>query len=104
MNHFKMEVGDDGVAVIRFDVEGRTMNTLTHAGWDSLAELVEQIVASSEIRGAVITSGKKSGFCAGADLNEMIGYAGELPASAAELPTRINTTSSWITPLPIPIG
>ena len=78
-----MTVGGDGVAVVLFDCTTRSMNTLTAAGWDALAALIEQVKADPAIRGAVIASGKANGFCAGADLDEMMGYAGVRPSDEA---------------------
>lgn len=80
---FTMTVGADGVAVILFDCTDRKMNTLTAAGWDALAALIERVKADPAIRGAVIASGKDNGFCAGADLGEMMGYAGVRPRDEA---------------------
>ena len=80
---FTMQVGDDGVAVITFDCSSRTMNTLSAAGWDQLAALVERVRTEEAIVGVVITSGKQNGFCAGADLDEMMNYAGVRPADEA---------------------
>jgi 3-hydroxyacyl-CoA dehydrogenase/enoyl-CoA hydratase/3-hydroxybutyryl-CoA epimerase len=81
---FIMTVDADGVATVRFDSPGRTMNTLTTAGWNQLAENIDQIAQDRSITGAVIVSGKTNGFCAGADLGEMIGYAGKRPGSHSE--------------------
>lgn len=80
---FKMTVDADGVAFVLFDCTTRKMNTLTAAGWNALAELVERIKTDPAIRGAVIASGKSNGFCAGADLDEMMGYAGVQPPDEA---------------------
>ena len=80
---FTMTVKSDGVAVILFDCTMRKMNTLTAAGWDALAALVGEIKNDPAIRGAVIASGKANGFCAGADLGEMMRYAGVTPADEA---------------------
>ncbi len=81
ISDFMMVVDADGVAQIRFDAQGRTMNTLTAAGWAALAALVEQVASDPSVRGAVIASGKANGFCAGADLDEMMGYVGVTPAT-----------------------
>jgi 3-hydroxyacyl-CoA dehydrogenase / enoyl-CoA hydratase / 3-hydroxybutyryl-CoA epimerase len=90
MADFTMDVADD-VAMIRFDAIERTMNTLTAVGWEQLAGLVSRVAADDAVRGAIIFSGKANGFCAGADLDEMIGYAGCPPASAAEAEARFDT-------------
>src|SRR5260370_1394877 len=83
MSDFTMTVGEDLIAVIRFDAIGRTMNTLTNSAWDQLGALIQQ-VSADPIKGAVIISGKDNGFCAGADLDELILFAGNTPATEQE--------------------
>jgi 3-hydroxyacyl-CoA dehydrogenase/enoyl-CoA hydratase/3-hydroxybutyryl-CoA epimerase len=76
MENFKIEVDGDGVALVTFDVPGRSMNTITQAVMRELPQVVEQIKTDPAIKGAVIASGKPTGFCAGADLGELGGSAG----------------------------
>jgi 3-hydroxyacyl-CoA dehydrogenase / enoyl-CoA hydratase / 3-hydroxybutyryl-CoA epimerase len=71
METFKIDVDSDGVALVAFDVPGRSMNTITAKVMAELPQVVERIKTDAAIKGAVITSGKASGFCAGADLGEM---------------------------------
>ncbi len=71
MENFKIDVDADGIALITFDVPGRSMNTLTSQVMAEIPEWVERIKTDDAIKGAVLTSGKTSGFCAGADLGDM---------------------------------
>ncbi len=73
MENFKIDVDADGIALITFDVPGRSMNTLTSGVMAEIPEWVERIKTDDAIKGAVLTSGKASGFCAGADLGDMAG-------------------------------
>ena len=73
METFRIEVDADGVALVTFDVPGKTMNTITAQVTREFPQLVERIATDAAIKGAVITSGKTTGFCAGADLGEMGG-------------------------------
>ena len=73
MENFKIDVDADGIALITFDVPGRSMNTLTSGVMKEIPEWVERIKTDDAIKGAVLTSGKASGFCAGADLGDMAG-------------------------------
>jgi len=73
MENFKIDVDADGIALVTFDVPGRSMNTLTSGVMAELPQVVERIKTDDAIKGAVITSGKASGFCAGADLGDMAG-------------------------------
>jgi 3-hydroxyacyl-CoA dehydrogenase/enoyl-CoA hydratase/3-hydroxybutyryl-CoA epimerase len=73
LDTFTLEVDADGIALATFDVPGRSMNTLTAQAVKDLAAVTEEIATNAAIKGAVITSGKASGFCAGADLGEMGG-------------------------------
>jgi 3-hydroxyacyl-CoA dehydrogenase/enoyl-CoA hydratase/3-hydroxybutyryl-CoA epimerase len=71
MENFKIDVDSDGIALITFDVPGRSMNTITASVIRDLYEVVGRIKSDAAIKGVVFTSGKASGFCAGADLGEM---------------------------------
>ncbi len=75
--HFKFDVDGDGVALITFDSPNVSMNVLSNAVMTEMSELAEKIASDDQIKGAVITSGKKA-FCAGADLSELGGGMGAL--------------------------
>jgi 3-hydroxyacyl-CoA dehydrogenase / enoyl-CoA hydratase / 3-hydroxybutyryl-CoA epimerase len=71
----KVEVDGDGIALVTIDVPGKSMNV-----WDAdlmadFAKWVDEFIADDKVKGAVVTSGKASGFLAGADLN-MLGGGG----------------------------
>jgi 3-hydroxyacyl-CoA dehydrogenase/enoyl-CoA hydratase/3-hydroxybutyryl-CoA epimerase len=82
METFKIEVDGDGIALITFDVPGKSMNTLTLQAIKDLAEIGPRLKEDATIKGAVITSGKSSGFCAGADLNEVMGQLAKVDVKA----------------------
>lgn len=71
MENFKMEIDAEGIALILFDVPGRSMNTITASVLQDLGTLADRLKTDAAIKGAIIQSGKASGFCAGADLGEM---------------------------------
>ena len=71
MQNFSLDVGQDGIALVTFDAPDRSMNTLTSAVLQELGKIVARISTDTAIVGAVITSGKATGFCAGADLGEI---------------------------------
>ncbi|MBK8839024.1 MAG: enoyl-CoA hydratase/isomerase family protein [Hyphomonadaceae bacterium] len=70
---FSLDVDADGIAVATFDVPGRSMNTLTARAIQDLEAIADEVGSNATIKGLVITSGKTSGFCAGADLGELGG-------------------------------
>jgi enoyl-CoA hydratase/carnithine racemase len=78
MDNFKIDVDADGIALVTFDVPGKSMNTITVQVIAELGEVVERIKTDAAIKGAVIASGKASGFCAGADLDEIGAMTGGL--------------------------
>ena len=84
MENFKIDVDGDGIALITFDVPGRTMNTITIKATQELAEIAKQLKSDAKITGAVFASGKASGFCAGADLGEMDQIAGSSAGGGSE--------------------
>ena len=60
---------DTGFATLTLDVPGRSANTLASAVLDELGEQLTALERDTP-RGLVIRSGKRSGFIAGADINE----------------------------------
>jgi 3-hydroxyacyl-CoA dehydrogenase/enoyl-CoA hydratase/3-hydroxybutyryl-CoA epimerase len=65
--NFKLDIDGDGIALITWDMPGRSMNVIDLTVIEGLGAIVEKLAADSAVKGAVITSGKDT-FCAGADL------------------------------------
>lgn len=68
MTDFTMQKHGDGVAIITWDVPGKSMNVLSLDGAAELNQLIDDALADAAVKGVVITSGKKD-FAAGMDLN-----------------------------------
>jgi 3-hydroxyacyl-CoA dehydrogenase/enoyl-CoA hydratase/3-hydroxybutyryl-CoA epimerase len=67
MPNFKFDVDADGIALVTWDMAGRSMNVINADVIEELGKLVEKVAGDAAIKGAVITSGKDA-FCGGADL------------------------------------
>ena len=65
--NFKLDMDGDGIALITWDMPGRSMNVIDLSVIAELSDLVEKLAADEKEKGVVITSGKDT-FCAGADL------------------------------------
>ncbi|WP_430448138.1 3-hydroxyacyl-CoA dehydrogenase NAD-binding domain-containing protein [Rhodophyticola sp.] len=68
MTDFKMKTDADGVAVITWDVAGKSMNVLSRDAFEMVETLIDQALADDAVKGIVITSGKET-FAGGMDLN-----------------------------------
>jgi len=79
-----MDIDGDGIALLTIDVPGASMNVITPEVTSDLREHVKAITEDDAIKGAVITSGKSSGFVAGADLKAMAGQFGPAIAKGPE--------------------
>ncbi|MEM9350849.1 MAG: 3-hydroxyacyl-CoA dehydrogenase NAD-binding domain-containing protein [Pseudomonadota bacterium] len=83
MTDFTMSIGDDGVAIITWDVAGKSMNVMSLQGFEDLEAHIDEVLSNDSIKGAVITSGKTGSFAGGMDLNiiaKMKDEAGDNPA------------------------
>jgi 3-hydroxyacyl-CoA dehydrogenase/enoyl-CoA hydratase/3-hydroxybutyryl-CoA epimerase len=65
--NFKLDIDGDGIALITWDMPGRSMNLIDLSVIEELSKIVEQVAGDAAIKGAVVTAGKDT-FCAGADL------------------------------------
>jgi 3-hydroxyacyl-CoA dehydrogenase/enoyl-CoA hydratase/3-hydroxybutyryl-CoA epimerase len=70
--NFKVETDADGIALVTWDIPGRSMNVLDEATITELEEIVKQTSADAAVKGVVVTSGKEA-FSAGADLSMLEG-------------------------------
>jgi len=65
--NFKLESDSDGIALVTWDIPGRSMNVLDETSVVELETIVKDASADAAVKGVVITSAKEA-FCAGADL------------------------------------
>jgi 3-hydroxyacyl-CoA dehydrogenase / enoyl-CoA hydratase / 3-hydroxybutyryl-CoA epimerase len=72
--NFKLETDADGIALVTWDIPGRSMNVLDPTSIEELEAIVKQTTADAAVKGVVITSSKEA-FCAGADLSMLEGMS-----------------------------
>jgi 3-hydroxyacyl-CoA dehydrogenase/enoyl-CoA hydratase/3-hydroxybutyryl-CoA epimerase len=70
--NFKIETDSDGIALVTWDIPGKSMNVLDTATIEELGQIVTQTTGDAAVKGVVITSGKDA-FSAGADLSMLEG-------------------------------
>jgi 3-hydroxyacyl-CoA dehydrogenase/enoyl-CoA hydratase/3-hydroxybutyryl-CoA epimerase len=70
--NFKVETDADGIALVTWDIPGRSMNVLDTETIAELGQIVEATSADAKVKGVVVTSGKEA-FSAGADLSMLEG-------------------------------
>jgi len=74
--NFRFETDADGVALVTWDMPGRSMNVITAEVTEELGAIVDRIAGDASIKGAVVTSGKDA-FSGGADLTMLQGLGKE---------------------------
>ena len=72
--NFKVELDADGIALVTWDIPGRSMNVLDETTIDELEAIEKQTSADAAVKGVVITSGKEA-LSAGADLSMLEGMS-----------------------------
>lgn len=64
-----VSVTDEGCAIVTLDVPDASVNTINEAFGRELGAALDEIEKDAKVRCAVLISGKKSGFIAGADIS-----------------------------------
>src|ERR1700722_10422886 len=67
LTNFRFDTDSDGVALVTWDMPGRSMNVLNAEVIAEIGAIADKIASDAAIKGAVFTSGKE-GFSGGADL------------------------------------
>ncbi len=70
--NFRTETGSDGIALVTWDMPGRSMNVLTEDAITELGKILDATTADEAVKGVVVTSGKEA-FSGGADLTMLEG-------------------------------
>ncbi|QOZ23927.1 3-hydroxyacyl-CoA dehydrogenase NAD-binding domain-containing protein [Bradyrhizobium sp. CCBAU 51753] len=70
--NFKIDADDDGIALVTWDIPGRSMNVLDETTVGELEQIVKETSAEAAVKGVVITSGKEA-LSAGADFSMLDG-------------------------------
>ena len=70
-NNFKLDTDSDGIVTMTIDVPNQTMNVWTPDFINEFDKFIDDYNSNDDMKGLVLTSGKKNAFLAGADLNMM---------------------------------
>ena len=70
MEEFSLSIDQAGIATITWDLKGKSMNVMTQKGSEEFYALIDKVIDDQNIRGVIITSGKKD-FAGGMDLSTL---------------------------------
>ena len=83
--NFTLETDADGIALVTWDMPGKSMNVFTVEVLDEIEAILAGVVADAAVKGVVFTSGKSS-FSGGADLTMIRGMFAMLAEEKASDP------------------
>ena len=89
--NFSLDVDTDGIALVTWDMPGRSMNVFTEEAIAELDRIVDQVTKDDAVKGAVITSGKET-YSGGADLTMMQRALRQFAADKAKDPEKATKT------------
>ena len=70
LQHWSAHIDTDNFAWLHIQLDGKSVNILTHAVMDELAVLIDGLEAADNLAGVALLSGKPGGFVYGADIHE----------------------------------
>ena len=56
--NFRVDIEESGIAVVTWDMPGRSMNVIDVSVMDELEKIVAEIGGNETVTGAIVTSGK----------------------------------------------
>jgi 3-hydroxyacyl-CoA dehydrogenase/enoyl-CoA hydratase/3-hydroxybutyryl-CoA epimerase len=68
---FRLDVGEDRLATLTFDLPGKKVNVFGRAAFAELEQVLDELGARRDIGCLVLLSGKEGSFIAGADVEEI---------------------------------
>ncbi|QVM82615.1 3-hydroxyacyl-CoA dehydrogenase NAD-binding domain-containing protein [Novosphingobium decolorationis] len=85
MTTIHTSLDEAGIALWQVDVPGHAFNVLTPEFFEDLDRAIDDVAANPAVRGVILTSGKASGFMAGADVEQILDMqaGGLTPAQGA---------------------
>jgi 3-hydroxyacyl-CoA dehydrogenase/enoyl-CoA hydratase/3-hydroxybutyryl-CoA epimerase len=99
MSAFELQVEQDGLAVLTFDLPGERVNKLSAAVIAELGDVLVRLTREARIRSLIIRSGKPDIFIAGADVKELASIRPEDARMAIE---RVQALFEQLANLPYP--
>ncbi|PTW62115.1 short chain enoyl-CoA hydratase /3-hydroxyacyl-CoA dehydrogenase [Breoghania corrubedonensis] len=84
--NFTFETDADGIALVTWDMPGKSMNVFDMQVMDELEAILKAVVADDGVKGVVVTSGKEGSFSGGADLTMLEGLLRQFHATRAKHP------------------
>ncbi|MGL5252333.1 MAG: fatty acid oxidation complex subunit alpha FadB [Moraxella sp.] len=100
-NSLSVSLLEDGIAKLSYDNQKESVNKFDQATVQEFAEAVAALEQASEVKGLIVTSGKKV-FIAGADITEFVGNFKKPENEIAAWVFEINKTFNRFEDLPFP--
>lgn len=82
MKNVTLAIDADGIALVTWDMPGRSMNVLDEASIRDYGAAIDEVCSNDAIKGVVVTSAKKD-FIAGADLAMLGGWSAKVAGLSA---------------------
>ncbi len=96
-----LHIGEDGIAVLTFDLPGSRANTLGQPIQAEFEQVLAELRGRTDVRGLILRSGKPGMFIAGADLKEL-GASNATPDMMRKLTARGLNIIAAFEELPFP--